>query len=85
LENFIISERYKFLIQNDIDCKSYFWRNTRQQEIDYIEECSGKLFAFEIKWNPKAKAKFPKTFINAYPNALTKVITPKNFDRFLLS
>ena len=84
-ENFIISERYKFLIQNDIDCKSYFWRNTRQQEIDYIEECSGKFFAFEIKWNPKAKAKFPKTFKNAYPNALTKVITPKDFDQFLLS
>lgn len=28
--------------------KSYFWRTTSQQEIDYVEETEGKIFAFEI-------------------------------------
>ncbi|MDR1987234.1 MAG: DUF4143 domain-containing protein [Candidatus Peribacteria bacterium] len=29
---------------------SYFWRNYNQAEIDYIEEKSNMLNAFEIKW-----------------------------------
>jgi len=84
-ENFVISERYKYLLQNEIDRKTYFWRNVQQQEIDYIEEEAVKLYAFEMKWNPKAKAKFPLSFKNAYSNIETMVITPDNFDKFLLT
>ncbi|NOY95759.1 MAG: ATP-binding protein, partial [Chlorobi bacterium] len=50
-ENFIISERIKYLHYNNIWANSYFWRTQDQQEIDYIEERDGILYAYEIKWN----------------------------------
>jgi hypothetical protein len=82
-ENFLISERMKYLHYKGTDMLRYFWRTTMQQEIDYIEEMSGQLSAFEFKWNVKAKAKFPKTFTNAYPQSETQVITSENFESFL--
>ena len=82
-ENFMISERTKYLIMNQIAAKSYFWRTTQQQEIDYIEEREGKLYAFEFKWNPLGKIKIPKTFLNSYSSAETEIITPKYFESFL--
>ena len=39
---------------------SYFWRTRAQQEIDLVEDADGKLSAFEVKWNSKAKFKLPK-------------------------
>ena len=56
-ENFLISERIKQLEYNESYGNSYFWRTTQQQEIDYIEEHSGKLFCYEFKWNENKKAK----------------------------
>ena len=50
-ENFIISERMKKNNYANPFIKSYFWRTTSQQEIDYIEEIDGKISAYEIKWN----------------------------------
>lgn len=82
-ENFLISERMKYLHYNEIDCERYFWRTTQQQEIDYIEDRAGKLFATEIKWNPKARVKFPITFLKAYPKSEVRVLTPDNFETFL--
>lgn len=83
-ENFLISERHKFLVNNEIEARSFFWRTTQQQEIDYIEEYEGKLFAWEFKWSPQIKVCFSKTFIRAYPNTDFKVITPENVNDFLL-
>ncbi len=82
-ENYLISERIKYLHYKGDDTSRYFWRTTMQQEIDYIEETSGQLSAFEFKWNIKARAKFPKTFTNAYPSSSTRLITPENFETFL--
>jgi len=82
-ENFVISERAKFLTYNQINCNQYFWRTHAQQEIDYIEERNGIMNAYEVKWNQKTKAKFPKTFLDAYKNVETKVITPDNLHEFL--
>jgi len=82
-ENFIISERQKHLAYNQKYANKYFWRTLAQQEIDYIEEREGKLFAYEFKWNSKAKARFPKSFLTAYPETETKVITPDNFETFV--
>jgi predicted AAA+ superfamily ATPase len=83
-ENFLVSERFKFLGNNERDVKSYFWRTTLQQEIDYIEEYPDRFFACEFKWNPQRKARLSKTFINAYPNNEFKVITPENVQDFVL-
>lgn len=83
-ENYVISERRKFLQQHNITAHSYFWRTTRQQEIDYIEEQGDRLLAAEIKWNPKGKGFIPSTFKKAYPKVPAKIITPENYFEFLL-
>lgn len=83
-ENFIISERIKYNHYNQHYVKSYFWRTTTQQEIDYIEESDGAFSVFEIKWNPKkANAKIPEVFLKNYTVKETSVITPENYINFL--
>lgn len=82
-ENFIVSERYKYLMNNDIDAELYFWRTQLQQEIDLIEVSSDKLMAYEIKWNPKAKNSVSKSFLKAYPDAEFKTINTENYITFI--
>lgn len=82
-ENFLISERMKLLWYNGFYGHTYFWRTTRQQEIDYIEEIDGRLYAYEFKWNPMAKSKFPSAFTEKYKPAETKVIHRDNFWEWL--
>ncbi|MBI9066367.1 MAG: ATP-binding protein [Salinivirgaceae bacterium] len=83
-ENFLISERMKYNHYNGNYSNYYFWRNHAQQEVDFIEEREGKLFAFEFKWNPRRKVKFPKSFIEGYPGTETKVISQENFTEFIM-
>lgn len=82
-ENFVISERIKNNNYSGRWCNSWFWRTTKQQEIDYVEEEDGKISAFEFKWNKRAKAKIPTLFIDNY-NSNFSVIHPGNVDEFLL-
>jgi len=83
-ENYLISERMKKLQYKNSRANSYFWRTTQQQEVDYIEEKDDQLFAYEFKWNTKKKVKITKSFTNAYPKAKTEIVTPENFENFLL-
>jgi predicted AAA+ superfamily ATPase len=82
-ENFLITERKKLLQYHGFHGRTYFWRNKQQAEIDYVEEIDGKIYAYEFKWNPLAKYKFPATFIEKYQPAETKVIHPENFWQWL--
>lgn len=82
-ENFLISERIKIEQYSDRWVNRYFWRTHQQQEIDYIEEHGGKLYAYEFKWNTHKKYRFPKSFLNAYPQSEVKVITPENYLEFI--
>lgn len=82
-ENFMVSERMKHTHYNDIYCNRFFWRTLQQQEIDYVEDREGNLFAYEFKWDKKAKPKFPRTFANAYPKAKMQMITPANYEGFI--
>ena len=61
-----------------------FWRTAAQQEIDYIEESAGELSAYEFKWNIKTKNKFSASFKNNYKPKESKVITPDNFEEFIM-
>jgi len=83
-ENFLISERMKnnFYLQKNV--KSYFWRTTQQQEIDFIEEHEESFNVYEFKWNKNAKAKIPLTFSSAYKVDKFEKITPANIEDFLL-
>jgi uncharacterized protein len=82
-ENYLVSERVKANEYNNNLVKKYFWRTKDQQEIDYVEEKDDQFFAFEFKWNEHKKARFPKTFSNAYPNSNYAIITQGNYEEFL--
>ena len=83
-ENFMVSERKKFMEYNQIYTNRYFWRTHAQQEIDYIEERNGMLYAFEFKWNDKKNAKMPNSFAEAYPQHEFKVINRVNYLEFIM-
>lgn len=85
-ENFFISERIKANHYAHRHAKSYFWRTTQQQEIDYIEDCDGKIDAFELKWNKRAaaKARMPEIFTKSYDVASFSAVTPDNYLQFLI-
>ena len=82
-ENFLMTERKKLLNYHGFYGRTYFWRNKQQAEVDYVEEIDGKIYAFEFKWNPAAKPKFPHAFIDNYQPAETKIIHQENFWQWL--
>ncbi|RCR66928.1 ATP-binding protein [Larkinella punicea] len=84
-ENYVISERMKFLHYQDLDATQYFWRTTQQQEIDLIEDYGERLEAYEFKWNKRDKVRFPQTFTENYAGSGTSVISPENVEEFLLN
>ena len=84
-ENFFISERLKANHYAGRYVNSYFWRTSKQQEIDYIEECNGEFTLFEMKWNPKrANTKFPEIFETSYSVKDKAIITPENWMEWVL-
>ena len=83
-ENFLVSERQKYLAYRDgVTAQCYFWRTKQQQEIDYLEANYLGLTAWEFKWSANARVKFPETFLNAYPEAKTGLVTPETFEAFV--
>lgn len=81
-ENFIISERMKINNYGNPFIKSYFWCTTSQQEIDYIEEKEGNIYAYEMKWNENSKMPKLEAFKEAYKTEIQKIHS-KNFRDFL--
>ena len=82
-ENYLVSERVKYLAYQQKWVNNWYWRTTEQQEIDYVEEENGQLSAYEFKWNPKAKASIPNSFKKTYPTATINIINRENFEQFL--
>ena len=85
-ENYLILERLKNTLNQPFQPQRFFWRTAAPQsnEIDYLEKTSDTLSAWEIKANPASNAKIPLSFRNAYPDARTAILTPDNYDSFLL-
>lgn len=83
-ENFIVSERKKKLSYEQEFKDTYFWRNTQQAEIDFLEVRNNEIDAFEIKYNPNVKVKFTKSFTEKYHPKTTEVIHKENFWNYLL-
>lgn len=84
-ENYLVSERRKHIEYARTFARSYFWRTVNQQEIDYLEEFDGQFRAVEFKWSSKAKVRFPSVFLEKYSVQETLVVTPENYDEFLLT
>ena len=78
-ENFVITERLKYLEYNKRSINYYFWRTYDQQELDWVEEEAGRLRGYELKWNPKRKPKAPGAWTNAYPEAEYHIINSDNY------
>jgi predicted AAA+ superfamily ATPase len=78
-ENYVLAERIKFQAYTGMLVNNYFWRTYQQQEIDWIEEREGKLFAYEIKWSNRKKSKIPGAWAAGYPESEFKTITPENY------
>jgi uncharacterized protein len=82
-ESFCISERKKYLSNNQILNNSYFWRTYEGQEIDYIEETDGQMNGFEFKWKEKKQFKPPKIFLTTYANSTVREINRSNYWDFV--
>lgn len=82
-ENYLVAERLKKQHYARTFAKSYFWRTSAKQEIDYIEEINGQITAYEFKWNPRRKATVPTAFAKHYPEVPFQVITRDNYWEFL--
>lgn len=81
-ENYVISERLKLQHYQGWLSNNYFWRTYDQQEIDWIEERDGGLFAFEMKYQKKT-VKAPGAWTSNYPDATFDVIARENYLSFI--
>ena len=86
-ENFIISERIKANSNHFADKNVYFWRMHNKEEIDYIEEEAGRIFAYEFKLKSRKllKQTAPKEFGKSYTDSSFKIIDRNNYYEFLSS
>ena len=82
-ENFLISERLKYLHYKQIHSNRFFWRTHSQQEVDYIEEKDGLMDAYEFKWGTSKRTRFPKSFLENYKTGQVMIITKENFMYFI--
>ncbi|MFA5776818.1 MAG: ATP-binding protein [Patescibacteria group bacterium] len=81
-ENFLIVERMKFKSYHTIYNKQFFWRTYDGSEIDLVEEGSGKLSGYEIKWGDK-KPTVPEKW-REYKNSSYQVINRDSLLDFVL-
>jgi predicted AAA+ superfamily ATPase len=83
-ENFVIAELVKSNPRFVLSQAGHFWRSSSGQEVDYVFEKDGGITAYEIKWNPRAKAHIPGAFMTRYTPAKTKILHRENFFEELL-
>ena len=84
-ENFCVIERLKYIQNQNMRVRSFYWRNSDKREVDIIEEEGGTLRAFECKFSIKKQPKPPVDFIRSYPDTYFSVVSPNNFTESLLS
>lgn len=83
-ENYIISERIKYQSLTGMTVNNYFWRTYDKQEIDWVEDRGGKLFAYELKWKSK-KVRPPAAWSKAYADSQFQVISSDNYQQWINS
>jgi predicted AAA+ superfamily ATPase len=82
-ENYLFMERLKKNKYKKTRAKMYFWRTWDQKEIDIVEDRGGKLYGYELKWNPKKQPKAPKDWLGTYDNASYEVVNRDNYLEFV--
>jgi len=86
--NWLISERIKWNAIHHKESSFAFWRTHTKQKIDFIEEGIDKMgrlsqIAYKCSWKKKQKIKFPKMFVEYYPNIRTQVLNRTTYWAFL--
>lgn len=81
-ENFLVSERTKIMHYNKEIYHPFFWRTSAGQEIDYVEDRGGSIYAYEFKWQKGNQKKMPASFTEAYQPQVA-YISRENFREFL--
>jgi uncharacterized protein len=83
-ENFCVIERFKYNQQKQNHGNYYFWRNTTQNEVDFVEDYDGILHGYEFKYDKASMMKGSYNFINEYPTSTLELVNKKNIDSFIL-
>jgi len=81
-ENYLVLERIKKQEYLNVAANNYFWRTHTQQEIDFVEEREGRLFAYEIKWR-KTKSSPPALWRKTYPDSSFASVHRENYLDFI--
>lgn len=81
-ENYIVTERMKKSHYLRRTANFYFWRTYDRKEIDLVEEATGELNGYEIKWSD-SRVKVPKPWLAGYPDAGFTVIHPDQYLAFI--
>ncbi|MFK7969852.1 MAG: ATP-binding protein [Bacteroidia bacterium] len=82
-ENYIVSEFYKQNHYQSLHDELFFWRSKTKAEIDLIKKQADRYEAFEIKYNPKRKARFANSFLERYKPKRCEVVHRDNFYEYL--
>ncbi|MBC7913173.1 MAG: ATP-binding protein [Pyrinomonadaceae bacterium] len=77
-ENYCMYERIKRNAYLQKDVNYYFWRTYDQQEIDFIENETGKISAADMKWG-QAQKRIPAYFAKNYASAEFLNINKDNY------
>jgi predicted AAA+ superfamily ATPase len=78
-EQYILAERKKYNSYRGSEPQYFFWRIYDGREIDFLEVNSKQqLMTIECKWW-SSKAKIPRAFSKAYPDAAFKLVNKNNY------
>ncbi len=77
-ENYIVAE----LKKQEQNGNFFFWRNTEQQEVDFLNVHGDNILAMEIKWSEKKVAKLPKIFTDTYAPDQVTFLNRENYLQF---
>ena len=81
-ENFCVLERIKRIQDEKWYRNLYFWKNTRDKEIDFLEEYNGQLYGYEFKWGA-GNYRIPHEFSDEYKNSSILIVNRSNIGEFL--
>jgi len=84
-QNYVISERIKWMRMTGIKNEFYFWKTYTNQQMDFIEIKENRIFAYKSDWEKRKKMKYPKSFSDAYPEAKMGAINRSTYWSFLTS
>jgi predicted AAA+ superfamily ATPase len=83
-ENYMVSERLKWLKNHNLRRYMYYWRRNRGGEVDYIEEYNGEYYPYEFKFDKNEVSAGAREFSELYKTKNEiKVINRSDFLGFV--